>query len=345
MTTTTPPIQYARSADGTSIAYADYDPQLRRPLLAVPAFGFTLGLLVHAPTPAIDMFRVGTFDRRGTGHSDRAAPIRMELFVDDCIAVADALGFESFHLMGWFQGAFEAVQLALLCPDRIRGLVLQNPAPRNWPTGPPIKAWRAALEQDWDWFSESFVARRGEPDPEHPAIPRMIAEFKAANDPEPFRRIVETLAHPDNKPNLEAVSVPTFILLKDNFPSAAENYASRIPYARLVADRGGPNWDLSAQTDDALRQFFIETLPPAEVPLSWRSNEPATAANASAASLSGREVEVLRLVVLGCSNREIAATLSISLPTVATHLRHILDKLGVENRAAAAARAVRQGLA
>jgi DNA-binding CsgD family transcriptional regulator len=63
------------------------------------------------------------------------------------------------------------------------------------------------------------------------------------------------------------------------------------------------------------------------------------------AGLSAREVEVLRLVAQGRTNREIADALSISERTVANHLTAIFTKTGVENRAGAAAFALRQGLA
>jgi len=53
--------------------------------------------------------------------------------------------------------------------------------------------------------------------------------------------------------------------------------------------------------------------------------------------LSNRELEVLRLVVKGQSNRQIAARLFISEHTVAGHLAHIFDKLGVASRTAATA--------
>ncbi|MFN8514126.1 MAG: LuxR C-terminal-related transcriptional regulator [Chloroflexia bacterium] len=62
------------------------------------------------------------------------------------------------------------------------------------------------------------------------------------------------------------------------------------------------------------------------------------------AGLSAREVEVLRLIVAGKANQAIAAALSISPNTVLRHVTHILAKLGVENRAAAAVFALRHGL-
>jgi LuxR family maltose regulon positive regulatory protein len=60
--------------------------------------------------------------------------------------------------------------------------------------------------------------------------------------------------------------------------------------------------------------------------------------------LSEREVEVLRLVCAGLSNRNIASRLFISPGTVKTHIHNIYGKLGVQNRIQAAARAKELGL-
>jgi DNA-binding CsgD family transcriptional regulator len=55
--------------------------------------------------------------------------------------------------------------------------------------------------------------------------------------------------------------------------------------------------------------------------------------------LTGRELEVLRLVAAGCSNREIAAELFISPKTASVHVSNILGKLGAASRGEAAAKA------
>ena len=60
--------------------------------------------------------------------------------------------------------------------------------------------------------------------------------------------------------------------------------------------------------------------------------------------LTEREVEVLRLVVAGLRNKEIAADLGISENTTKFHLRNILEKLHAGSRTEVAARAVREGL-
>jgi DNA-binding NarL/FixJ family response regulator len=60
--------------------------------------------------------------------------------------------------------------------------------------------------------------------------------------------------------------------------------------------------------------------------------------------LTEREVDVLRLVVAGLRNKEIAAELGISENTTKFHLRNILEKLHAGSRTEVAARAVREGL-
>jgi HD-GYP domain-containing protein (c-di-GMP phosphodiesterase class II) len=62
------------------------------------------------------------------------------------------------------------------------------------------------------------------------------------------------------------------------------------------------------------------------------------------AGLTAREVEVLRLVARGRSNKDIAAELMITPKTAGNHIEHIYIKIGVSNRAAAGLFAMRQGL-
>ncbi|WP_319419650.1 response regulator transcription factor [Pleurocapsa sp. FMAR1] len=60
--------------------------------------------------------------------------------------------------------------------------------------------------------------------------------------------------------------------------------------------------------------------------------------------LTDRELEVLELIVAGCSNAEISAKLYITVGTVKTHVCHILNKLCADDRTQAAVRALRAGL-
>ena len=92
-----------------------------------------------------------------------------------------------------------------------------------------------------------------------------------------------------------------------------------------AAARGAPTLDPRAQ-QSLMRQL----------------TEPAAASPFD--GLTPRERDVLRLVAQGRSNKEIAATLSLSLGTVKGYVSAILPKLGVHSRAQAVARAYREGL-
>ncbi len=74
------------------------------------------------------------------------------------------------------------------------------------------------------------------------------------------------------------------------------------------------------------------------------SIDPANSQKAEPGELTGREIEVLRLVAEGLSNDSIAQRLFLSEHTVHRHLANILNKLDVPTRAAAVAQATRRGL-
>ncbi len=71
---------------------------------------------------------------------------------------------------------------------------------------------------------------------------------------------------------------------------------------------------------------------------------PGGRAGGASGTLTPRELEVLRLLTTGAANKEIARQIGVAEVTVKLHTRRILEKLGVRNRAAAAAVAVRTGL-
>jgi len=74
------------------------------------------------------------------------------------------------------------------------------------------------------------------------------------------------------------------------------------------------------------------------------SEDAATKVPGPGPRLSQREVDVLRLVVDGLSNQAIAEKLYLSVETVKTHMRRIMEKLAVSDRTQAAVKAMREGL-
>jgi DNA-binding NarL/FixJ family response regulator len=76
----------------------------------------------------------------------------------------------------------------------------------------------------------------------------------------------------------------------------------------------------------------------------FRENNKGNHTKSKFCDLSVREKEVLRLVARGSSNKEIAANLYISDTTVKAHIRNILEKLRVKNRAEAVGVAISRGM-
>jgi DNA-binding NarL/FixJ family response regulator len=92
--------------------------------------------------------------------------------------------------------------------------------------------------------------------------------------------------------------------------------------------------------------YLLKDMPPGELVeavLSAGEGEPIVMASADTrdSELSLREREVLELIGAGLRNREIAERLVVSEATVKTHVRHVLEKLRLRNRAEAAAFAAR----
>ncbi|MDZ8024534.1 MAG: response regulator transcription factor [Nostoc sp. DedQUE11] len=94
-----------------------------------------------------------------------------------------------------------------------------------------------------------------------------------------------------------------------------------------------------AYLDPQIAQKVARMLKPAVV-----SSEVATCDTSQQPVLSNREREILKLIAKGCSNQEIADQLYLSLGTIKSYVRMILNKLSVDDRVQAAAMAVREGL-
>lgn len=94
--------------------------------------------------------------------------------------------------------------------------------------------------------------------------------------------------------------------------------------------------------DPQIAHKLASMLKSANAPTTAPSNRQTTPETATV--LSDREREVLQLISEGCSNQEIANQLYLSLGTVKSYVRMILNKLSVDDRVQAAAKAVREGL-
>jgi DNA-binding CsgD family transcriptional regulator len=127
-----------------------------------------------------------------------------------------------------------------------------------------------------------------------------------------------------------------------------EAYA-QLGYADMLIRRDAPGdrnhaRELLGQVQDTARRLGMIRLARLAQPLTDASVQ-LTSDDTTPFGLSSRETEVLRLVVSGKTDQEIADALYVSRRTVTTHVSSILNKLGVTSRTEAAALAVRHGLA
>lgn len=81
-------------------------------------------------SPLLSQFTVALYDQRGQGRSDKPpAPYTMLDYANDAIAVADALAWDHFHLVGYSFGGMVAQEVAIRHPNRIDRLVLAASTP------------------------------------------------------------------------------------------------------------------------------------------------------------------------------------------------------------------------
>ena len=131
---------------------------------------------------------------------------------------------------------------------------------------------------------------------------------------------------------------------------------SEFPEARvLVLTTFEGDAEIQRALEAGARGYLLKTMPPAdlidairEVHAGKKRIPPEIAAqlaeHASDEDLTGRELEVLREVAGGSRNHEIASRLFISEETVKVHVKHIMEKLGANDRTQAVAVAIRRGI-
>ena len=175
------------------------------------------------------MFTCYLPDARGhaTTRWDAADGFRYDWLVDDLEAFADALGFGSFHLLGFSMGAATALQFAARWPERLLSLVVVGISPRREPRASVARRMMdpAFIGRDPAWAAE--LSRRHDPVQGPgawqrllPAIARDVAE----------QRLLEPA-------DLIRIDAPTLVVVgdRDTFVPVDQAWALKrqLPDARL----------------------------------------------------------------------------------------------------------------
>ena len=243
-------VRYARSTGDIDIAYQVVGDG---PVDLVFVSGFITHLDMTWELPHIawlerldGVARVISFDKRGTGLSDRSLGFgSLEERADDVRAVMDAAGSERAFLLGVSEGGPMSILFAASFPERVHGLALFGTAARflrfeDYPEG--ISERGAAnfvdfVESRWGTGDVFGTFIQHGPDPE--AAKRLIARFERnACTPRMAAEIMRRNLEIDVRPTLSTISAPTVVIhVSDDpiVPAAAGRYlAAHIPGARLV---------------------------------------------------------------------------------------------------------------
>lgn len=136
------------------------------------------------------------------------------------------------------------------------------------------------------------------------------------------------------------------------FAAGADSYCMKDTGAEQLIDSLRTTAKGNAWIDPAIAQFILEqnrnvdteTDAVESVPKVQIRSLSSDDSSYMSTKLTERELDVLQLIVQGCSNEQIGAKLFITVGTVKTHVRNILNKLSVDDRTQAAVRALRSGL-
>ena len=334
-------IRFCVAADGVRIAYATVGKG--PPIIYV--CGSPAHLEMEWRTPFLQAFlrdlangyTLVRYDMRGSGLSDRnVSDVSLPVIARDLEAVIEALSLERFFLvsLGELAGPI-AANYAAAHPERVASLVLFSSFVRGADLATP--ATQTAVTE--------WVSRFGLPIFEFADDPHIDAEQhraisemgRAAASFETVAGLFRTMYCVDLSEVLPRIRVPTLVIhARDDklVPfDCGRQVASLIPGAQFSALAGASpaGWAHAAALIPEIHRFLAE--------------HESLVDGARPSGLTGREVEVLRLVAVGRSNREIAEELSISANTVDRHVSNILTKIGASNRAEAASFAVRHKLA
>jgi pimeloyl-ACP methyl ester carboxylesterase len=204
-------------------------------------------------------FHVVVPDQRGHGASakpDQESDYSLETYADDLVALADALGWDRFVLLGHSMGGMVAQVLAAHAGDRLDGLVLLDTHHGPIEVDPEVVHLGVAAARSMGTGAiADMMASATEPGPlDTEAYRRVCAERpghfewgieKTRNSSAAMfaAMLAEMSATPDRLESLAGLAVPTLVLVGDQdtpFMDASKAMAATIPGARLeVLPAGG----------------------------------------------------------------------------------------------------------
>ena len=238
-----PRIQYAKTADGVSIAYATQGEGPALVYLASSAVSHVqrgLDMFPNIFPPMTTNFRLIRFDPRGTGLSDRdEIDFSMQAMTRDFDAVVERTGLQSFAIEAFTTSVPIAVTYAATFPERVSHLILID-GWASWPDVVDMPTWKAIealIDQDWTVQTETLA--RVLLGMDEPQVIEGGGEYvRACIEPEAYRALIAALQSWEVVDLLPNVTAQTLVLQNNDSHfapvRAGRKLAAGIPGARLL---------------------------------------------------------------------------------------------------------------
>lgn len=295
------------------------------------------------------------YDSRGCGLSDRDVEhISMQAWIEDLETIALPLGVSKFPLIGLSQGAAIAVNFAARHPDRVSHLVLYGGCARGLlKREPPAEivdaahAMLKAAELGWGADSSSFrqvfisqLLHDATAQQQRAVDEAQRLTISGAN----ARRFMEEVFEIDVRDVAQKIQCPTLVFhAKDDpcFPfEEGRLLASLIPNARFLPLPSKNH--LPFETEAAWPLFLSELrnfLPEPRQGTTFAGEDASSRGAKTLSPLTPRQLEILREVGLGLTDKQIARKFSLSPRTVEMHVANALSALQCRTRTEAVRRA------
>jgi len=349
-------MQFATSSDGVRIAYVtigDGPPLVFASNIFGDATSYCCGFpFGDVPHRLAELgWRVVLYDQRGMGSSDKnVEDFSLKARVRDLSAVVGALRLEHFALAGVDNGAATAIAYVAENRESVSRLVLLSP----WASGErflSIPALRAALSTEANGAHEpelfanilgSVASGFSDPDFVRVGTQRFLRTVSLAT----FSAFNGATARIDVANLLPLVTTPTLVTHEPAFPFGSfelcQEVAAGIPRAEFLVVRSNSIAGRDHDENVAAIDGFLRGA--SAIRRSEGSIDQGSAQLPATNGLTPRELDVLRHVAAGASNKEIAGRLGVAASTVERHLVNLYTKIGARGRADAIAFALRRGL-
>ena len=273
--------------------------------------------------------------------------------MDDIAAVMDAAGCPRATLLAWSEGGPASLLFAHCAPERVAALILVGTTARftageDFPEGIPrdmLELFIDTMREDWgtgvgfELYAPSMA--------DDARMRSWWASYQRfASSPGAVAASLRMHLDVDVRHVLPDIAVPTLIMHRTHdmlVPvECARSTAAGFTGAQYVEQPGEDHMYWLGDQDDtlsAMRDFLAGT--PEGAPIATlRQSRRRPAAGWE--SLTEAEMDVVRLVTAGMTNRQIAARLYLSPRTIQTHVSHIMRKLGIARRSEIAAETSRR---